>query len=93
MLASFQKLAQRIREEYEDGPDLRFTIEEASQFWGLDRHTTERVLQLLLTAGFLERDPDGRYGETQGASSDNLVAAHRSERHALSASRKILSGG
>ena len=32
----FRKLVQRIREEFEDAPNLRMTVSEAARFWGLD---------------------------------------------------------
>ena len=57
----FRKLVQRIREEFDDFPDLRMTVTEAARFWGLDRATCERVLAELLRTGFLARGPDDRY--------------------------------
>jgi DNA-binding IclR family transcriptional regulator len=57
----FRKLVQRIREEFDDCPDLRMTVTEAARFWGLDRATCERVLAELLRTGFLARGPDDRY--------------------------------
>ena len=56
-----QQLAQRIREEFEDSPDLRFTVSEAARFWGLDEMTCAQVLRRLRGAGFLVTDIDGRY--------------------------------
>src|SRR6185503_14617330 len=32
----FRKLVQRIREEFEDAPNLRLTVSEAARFWALD---------------------------------------------------------
>jgi DNA-binding IclR family transcriptional regulator len=58
----FRKLVQRIREEFEDAPDLRMTVSEAARFWGLDFATCERVLTELLRTGFLARGADERYG-------------------------------
>lgn len=57
----FRKLVQRIRDEFDDFPDLRMTVTEAARFWGLDRATCERVLAELLRIGFLARGPDDRY--------------------------------
>ena len=57
----FRKLVQRIREEFEDAPNLRMTVSEAARFWGLDFATCERAE--LLRAGFLARGPDERFGQ------------------------------
>jgi predicted transcriptional regulator of viral defense system len=59
---SFRKLVQWIREEFEAAPDLRLTTREAAAFLGLEPGTCERVLSQLLSAGFLARGPDGRFG-------------------------------
>jgi hypothetical protein len=55
------KLAQRIREEFDDVPGLRITVAEAARFFGLDDVTCEWVLARLLTAGFLATGADQRY--------------------------------
>lgn len=70
------KLAQRIREEFEEAPDLWLTVREASQFWGLDEDTCQRVLARLLTVGFLAMDVNDRYGVA--------LAADRSRRLKIS---------
>jgi Fic family protein len=59
----FRKLVQRIREEFENAPDLRMTVSEAARFFGLDFATCERVLGELLSIGVLARDADCRYGQ------------------------------
>jgi hypothetical protein len=38
------KLIQRIREEFEESPGLRVTIDEGARFWGLDAEVCELVL-------------------------------------------------
>ena len=58
----FRKLVQRIREEFEDAPNLRMTVSEATRFWALDFATCERVLKELLRMGFLAKGADERYG-------------------------------
>jgi len=58
------KLVQRIREEFENAPDLRMNVSEAARFWGLDLATCERVLTELLRSGFLARGADERYTQT-----------------------------
>ena len=59
----FRKLVQRIREEFENAPDLRVTVSEAARFFALDCATSERVLAELLSIGFLARGADCRYGQ------------------------------
>ena len=59
----FRKLVQRIREEFDDAPNLRMTVTEAARFWGLDFATCEGVLKELLRTGYLARGPDERYGQ------------------------------
>jgi hypothetical protein len=59
----FRKLVQRIREEFDDAPNLRRNVNEAARFWGLDFGTCERVLIELLRTGFLARGPDERFGQ------------------------------
>ena len=59
--ASIIKLAQRIREEFEEAPGLRITIDQGARFWALDLETCEWVLTHLLEMGFLARTDDGRY--------------------------------
>lgn len=61
------KLAQRIREEFEEAPGLRITLDEASRFWGLDEDTCGQVLSHLLTTGFLAKDVDERYRQSASA--------------------------
>jgi hypothetical protein len=61
MNAALLKLAQRIREEFEEVPGLRITVAEASSFFGLDEKTSEWVLGRLLAAGFLATGCDERY--------------------------------
>ena len=57
------KLAQRIREEFEEAPGLRLTVTEAARFWGLDERTCEKVLAYLFNSRFLARGGDSRYGQ------------------------------
>ena len=55
------KLAQRIREEFEEVPGLRITVAEAARFFALDDTTSAWVLGRLLAAGFLATGVDQRY--------------------------------
>jgi hypothetical protein len=57
----FPKLVQWIREEFEARPELRLTTREAAAFLGLDLSTCERVLNELISVGFLARGADNRY--------------------------------
>src|SRR5262245_48032337 len=54
----FRKLVQRIREEFQDAPNLRMTVCEAARFWALDFATCQHVLTELLRIGFLARGHD-----------------------------------
>jgi hypothetical protein len=58
------KLVQLIREEFEEAPGLRLTVNEGARFWGLDATTCEQVFARLLATGFLARDVDQRYRQT-----------------------------
>ena len=61
----FRKLVQRIREEFEDLPNLHLTAIEASRFWGLDLVTCQQVLAELLAAGSVTLDGSQRYSLVQ----------------------------
>jgi hypothetical protein len=54
------QLTQRIREEFEAAPWLRFTVDEAAQFWGLDLEVCRQVLASLIASGFLVSGADDR---------------------------------
>ena len=56
-----RKLVQRLREEFEETPGLRLTVDEASRFWALDEMTCELVLTELAIQGFLARGVDDRF--------------------------------
>jgi hypothetical protein len=60
-IVEYRKLVQRIREEFEDTPELRVTVHEAARFWGLEEGTCELVLVSLAAAGFLAQGPDRRF--------------------------------
>ena len=59
--ATLLKLAQRIREEFEETPGLQVTAAEGARFWALDPETCARVLADLLHSGFLVHARGGRY--------------------------------
>ena len=60
------KLTQRIREEFEEAPGLRGTVDEGARFWGLDLNTCEQVLKHLFAVGFLALGNDRRYAQASG---------------------------
>jgi hypothetical protein len=62
-----QKLTQRIREEFEEAPGLRLSVDEASRFWDLDEMTCHVVLKRLRANGFLATDCDHRYRQATDA--------------------------
>lgn len=55
------KLTRRIRDEFEEAPGLRLSIDEGARFWGLDENVCELVLSELTADGFLARGSDHRY--------------------------------
>jgi hypothetical protein len=57
----FRKLVQRIREEFENAPNLRVTVGEAARFFALDCATSARVLSELARSGSVTREVDQRY--------------------------------
>jgi len=61
---SLRLLVQRIREEFEERPWLRFTVAEAARFWALDSGGCERILAHLRATGYLARGADGSYART-----------------------------
>jgi len=55
------KLTQRIREEFQESPGLRVTVDSGARFWGLDPATCLSVLTELCSIGVVSRDADSRY--------------------------------
>jgi Fic family protein len=55
------KLVQRIREEFEEAPELWLTVDQAARFWAIEADTCESVLSQLHESGFLLRTEDGHY--------------------------------
>jgi DNA-binding IclR family transcriptional regulator len=54
-------LRSRIAGEYREMPGLSLTLAQAARLWGLDRATTERVLESLSETNVLSRTRDGIY--------------------------------
>jgi hypothetical protein len=54
-------LRSRIEGEYREMPGLSLTLAQAARLWGLDRATTERVLESLSETNVLSRTRDGIY--------------------------------
>lgn len=55
------QLVTRVRSEYREMPGLSLVPAQAARLWALDRSMSQRVLDRLVDAGFLERSVDGRY--------------------------------
>lgn len=55
------RLCERILAEYGEMPGLQLTAAQAARLWGLDPAPCERILQMLVTAGGLQRRADGRF--------------------------------
>lgn len=66
-----ESLLRRICGEYLEMPGLRLKREQAERLWGLDAPTCSRVLDVLVSTGFLYRHIDGRYARR----SDGAVKA------------------
>lgn len=54
-------LLHRIRSEFIEMPGLRLTPAQAARLWGMERHTSERILDGLALAGFLSKTREGAY--------------------------------
>jgi hypothetical protein len=52
---------QGVRSEYLEMPGLRLTPAQAARLWGLDRQTSQAVLDAFAGDGFLFRDRGGAY--------------------------------
>ena len=59
--AAEDALLYRIRGEYREMPGLRLTTDQAMRLFMLDREPCAKVLESLVTAGFLKRDLNGRF--------------------------------
>jgi len=60
-------LLRRIRSEFIEMPGLRLTPAQAARLWGMERHTSERILDGLALAGFLSKTREGAYLRASGA--------------------------
>jgi hypothetical protein len=60
-------LLHRIRSEFNEMPGLRLTPAQAARLWGMERHTSERILDGLALAGFLSKNRAGAYLRASGA--------------------------
>ena len=58
---SITLLLHRIRSEFLEMPGLQLTPAQAARLWGLDRHTSERLLDGLTRTGFLLKNRAGAY--------------------------------
>ena len=50
-----------IRSEFIEMPGLRLTPAQAARLWGIERHTSEHILDGLVLAGFLLKNREGAY--------------------------------
>ena len=64
---SITSLLHRIRSEFNEMPGLRLTPAQAARLWGMERHTSERILDGLALAGFLSKNREGAYLRASGA--------------------------
>jgi hypothetical protein len=49
----FQALVGRVRGEFNEMPDLRLTLTEASRLWGIDADACRTVIDALVAVAFL----------------------------------------
>jgi hypothetical protein len=56
----FHSLVDRVRSEFIEMPGLRLTLPQASRLWGLDRTTSQNVINALVGIAFLRWTPDGK---------------------------------
>ena len=59
-------LLHRIRSEFAEMPGLRLTPAQAARLWGMERQTSERILDGLAMAGFLWKNREGAYLRASG---------------------------
>ena len=76
------ELMMRIRGEYTEMPGLRLTLEQACRLWQLGLDDCVRVLDALVTEGFLSRTIDGAFISLHTATSARArsIKAHLSPR-------------
>ncbi|MBS1819757.1 MAG: hypothetical protein JSU08_17620 [Acidobacteria bacterium] len=56
---SVDKITERVRAEFEEMPGLVLTLPQASRFFGLDRETTQSVIEKLVRSGDVKKTDDG----------------------------------
>lgn len=54
-------LLRRVRGEFEEMPDMRLSLDQATRLWSIDRNDCKRILETLTKSHFLEIDARGRY--------------------------------
>lgn len=55
------RFVERIRGEFAEDPGLRMTLRQAARFWTIEETVCARVLDGLVTTGYLTRDARQRY--------------------------------
>ena len=55
-------LKTRVLHDFDEMPTLRLTTAQAMRLWDRDRSTCQKVLDILVEAGFLCVDAEGQYG-------------------------------
>jgi|SoiMethySBSTD1v2_1073268.scaffolds.fasta_scaffold01155_6 DNA-binding IclR family transcriptional regulator len=64
---SIEQLFPRARGEFLEMPGLRLTPQQAARLWAVDPAMSERLLDALAQAGFLNRNSAGAYSLTSMA--------------------------
>lgn len=56
---NIDKVAERVRAEFDEMPELMLTPAQASRFFGLDQEITQSVMNRLVDADYLKKTRDG----------------------------------
>jgi hypothetical protein len=63
---NLDKLAERIRAEFDEMPELVLTLAQASKFFGIDLDVMRRVTEQLVESAYLRRTPNGALARMAG---------------------------
>jgi hypothetical protein len=64
LLMNVEKVAERIRAEFDEMPGLVLTMPQASRFFGLDQELTRSVIERLVGSAYLRKTRDGAVART-----------------------------
>lgn len=64
--AELDRLTRRVYAEYVEMPGMALTLGQARRLWQLDASTCTRLLDSLVSSGFLTKTPTGAYVRLTG---------------------------